>query len=32
LIFPEVTRAIPGAKRASQAENIAAASLPPLPE
>jgi aryl-alcohol dehydrogenase-like predicted oxidoreductase len=31
LMFPEVTCAIPGAKRASQAEeNIAAASLPPL--
>jgi aryl-alcohol dehydrogenase-like predicted oxidoreductase len=32
LMFPEVTCAIPGAKRASQvAENIAAASLPALP-
>jgi len=31
LMFPEVTCAIPGAKRASQAEeNIAAAGLPPL--
>jgi aryl-alcohol dehydrogenase-like predicted oxidoreductase len=31
LMFPEVTCAIPGAKRASQAEeNIAAASLPAL--
>jgi len=33
LMFPEVTCAIPGAKRASQVEeNIAAASLPPLPD
>jgi aryl-alcohol dehydrogenase-like predicted oxidoreductase len=33
LMFPDVTCAIPGAKRASQAEeNIAAADLPPLPE
>ena len=33
LMFPEVTCAIPGAKRASQAEeNIAAASLPALPK
>ena len=32
LMFPEVTCAIPGAKRPSQAEeNIAAAGLPPLP-
>jgi aryl-alcohol dehydrogenase-like predicted oxidoreductase len=31
LMFPEVTCAIPGSKRASQAEeNVAAASLPPL--
>jgi aryl-alcohol dehydrogenase-like predicted oxidoreductase len=33
LMFPEVTCAIPGAKRAVQAEeNIAAADLPPLSE
>ena len=33
LMFPDVTCAIPGAKRASQVEeNIAAASLPPLPD
>jgi aryl-alcohol dehydrogenase-like predicted oxidoreductase len=33
LMFPEVTCAIPGAKRPSQAEeNIAAAALPALPE
>ena len=32
LMFPEVTCAIPGAKRPSQVEeNIAAAGLPPLP-
>jgi aryl-alcohol dehydrogenase-like predicted oxidoreductase len=33
LMFPAVTCAIPGAKRAQQAEeNILAASLPPLSE
>jgi aryl-alcohol dehydrogenase-like predicted oxidoreductase len=33
LMFPEVTCAIPGAKRPSQAEdNVQAAALPPLPE